>query len=187
MFQSTPFPSWVGSVFQTSKSSCPAYLVSPSHALVPAPCLLSNSSPPSSLTLRLGSHTHNVSSLLLHPGSLSVPDLALLSLSFPLPSTRSPACLSPLTSKYSSLLCSATKVYLNLRTVNKRKCGKLSQGEVCVFLENKDESECIHSPGDPVIAAQGVEGFYLRSSSGQHHVIQDLFKLRLWLNVAMEE
>ena len=190
VFQHPSSPSWSGQVAHQSGSPCPVYLVSPSHALSPAPCLLGGDTSPSSLTVRLGPHSRSVSSLLLHP-TREGHDLALLGLTAPLPTTRPPACLSPITSKYSLLLCSSSPYSaLPLKTVNRRKCGKLGRDQVCVSMRGV-EGKCRPQAGDPVVTSnsQGqevtLEGFYLRWATPEYHVITDLFQLRMWVEAAL--
>ena len=191
VFQHPSSPSWSGQVAHQSGSPCPVYLVSPSHALSPAPCLLGGDTSPSSLTVRLGPHSRSVSSLLLHP-TREGHDLALLGLTAPLPTTRPPACLSPITSKYSLLLCSSSPYSaLPLKTVNRRKCGKLGRDQVCVSMRGV-EGKCRPQAGDPVVTSnsQGqevtLEGFYLRWATPEYHVITDLFQLRMWVEAALQ-
>ena len=102
LFASPSLPPWMGRV-EREGSGCSAYLVSTNYVLVPAPCLLQGKTSLDSLSFVLGPHSRKINSLLLHP-SREGHDLALLQLSSPLPSSRHPACLSPITSKYSTLL-----------------------------------------------------------------------------------
>jgi hypothetical protein len=174
-------PAWLGRVSRPGGEPCPAYLVSPGTALSPAPCLLAGPTAPASLTLVLGPHTRAVTSLLLHP-SRAGHDLALLELAAPVPASLGPACLSPITSKYSALLVTPGPS-LALRTVNRRKCGKLGRDQVCVALEAGEGSRG-PLPGDPVVRNGALEGFYLRRVSPDYHVVTDLFQLKLWLAAA---
>jgi hypothetical protein len=177
---------WLGLMTRQSGSSCPVYLVSPSHGLSPAPCLLQGDTSPSSLRVGLGPHSRTVTSVLLHPAREEY-DLVLLGLSSPFPSTRTPACMSPITSKYSKLLCQGrTSTSLTLRTVNRRKCGKLGRDQVCVVVEGVEESGCRPQSGDPVVTESALEGFYLRQVTEDYHVITDLFQLRIWVAAALE-
>ena len=159
-------------------SGCSAYLVSTNYVLVPAPCLLQGKTNLDSLSFVLGPHSRNINSLLLHP-SREGHDLALLQLSSPLPSSRHPACLSPITSKYSTLLSEEGASHA-VKTVNRRKCGKLGREEVCVSLEGRKAPRA----GDPVVRDSDIEGFYSRRATAKYHVITDLFQLQLWIKAA---
>ena len=171
-------PPWLATLLRPSGPPCPAYLTSPSSVLVPAPCLLQAST--SSLSLALGLHTSTISTILLHPPRRDH-DVALLSLTSPLPPSLPPACLSPLTSKYSQLLlpgCSLAP--LPMKTVSRRKCGKLGREEVCVLLEGGGQAR----PGDPMVREGRLEGLYSRRAARDYHVLKELFHLRLWINQA---
>ena len=102
---STPSPPWLGRVERVGASSCPAYLVTPTLALTPAPCLLT--APTAPLTLSLGGTSTPVTSLVLHPAREGW-DLALVAGATALPAA--PACLNPITSKYSRILLSDTSL-----------------------------------------------------------------------------
>jgi len=177
LFASPSLPPWMGRV-EREGSGCSAYLVSTNYVLVPAPCLLQGETSLDSLSFVLGPHSRKINSLLLHP-SREGHDLALLQLSSPLPSSRHPACLSPITSKYSTLLSEEGASHA-VKTVNRRKCGKLGREEVCVSLEGRKAPRS----GDPVVRDSDIEGFYSRRATAKYHVITDLFQLQLWIKAA---
>ena len=177
LFASPSLPPWMGRV-EREGSGCSAYLVSTNSVLVPAPCLLQGKTSLDSLSFVLGPHSRKINSLLLHP-SREGHDLALLQLSSPLPSSRHPACLSPITSKYSTLLSEEGASHA-VKTVNRRKCGKLGREEVCVSLEGRKAPRS----GDPVVRDSDIEGFYSRRATAKYHVITDLFQLQLWIKAA---
>ena len=177
LFASPSLPPWMGRVKRQGKG-CPAYLVSPTSVLVPAPCLLQGVTDLDALTFILGPHSRQIHSLLLHP-SREGHDLALLQISTALPSSRSPACLSPITSKYSTLFGNLGASH-TVKTVNRRKCGKLGREEVCVSLEGRQPPRA----GDPVVRNMDIEGFYSRRATAKYHVITDLFQMQLWIKAA---
>ena len=177
LFASPSLPPWMGRVERQGKG-CPAYLVSASSVLVPAPCLLQGVTDLDNLTFILGPHSRQIHSLLLHP-SREGHDLALLQISTTLPSSRSPACLSPITSKYSTLFSEKGASHA-VKTVNRRKCGKLGREEVCVSLEGRLPPRA----GDPVVRNMDIEGFYSRRATAKYHVITDLFQMQLWIKAA---
>ena len=177
LFASPSLPPWMGKLERQGKG-CPAYLVSSSSVLVPAPCLLQGITDLDAITFILGPHSRQIKSLLLHP-SREVHDLALLQISSPLPSSRRPACLSPITSKYSTLFSEEGASHA-VKTVNRRKCGKLGREEVCVSLEGRLPPRA----GDPVVRNLDIEGFYSRRATAKYHVITDLFQMQLWIKAA---
>merc|ERR1711936_65093 len=177
LFASPSLPPWMGRV-EREGSGCSAYLVSTNYVLVPAPCLLQGKTSLDSLSFVLGPHSRKINSLLLHPPREGH-DLALLQLSSPLPSSRHPSCLSPITSKYSTLLSEEGASHA-VKTVNRRKCGKLGREEVCVSLEGRKAPRA----GDPVVRDSNIEGFYSRRATAKYHVITDLFQLQLWIKAA---
>ena len=177
LFASPSLPPWMGRV-ERQGNGCLAYLVSPTSILVPAPCLLRGVTDLDALTFILGPHSRQIHSLLLHP-SREGHDLALLQISTALPSSRSPACLSPITSKYSTLFSEDGASHA-VKTVNRRKCGKLGREEVCVSLEGRLPPRA----GDPVVRNMDIEGFYNRRATSKYHVITDLFQMQLWIKAA---
>ena len=81
---------WTGTLSDSAGSSCPAYLITPRHALTSGGCALSTVT--ASLSVIFSVYRVTVTRVTLHCGMSDGCDLAMLTLHSPLPHSVGPLC-----------------------------------------------------------------------------------------------
>ena len=126
LFNSVSSLSWSGSLLSDTGRICPAYLVTPGHALTSCACVLTSNT--ASLTVIFSVYRVAVTRVTLHCGMSddSDTDLALVTLHTPLPHSVTPLCLSPYrtVARHSETLCHTgnSRHTVTLRTVRSKRC-----------------------------------------------------------------
>ena len=90
LFNSLSSVSWAGTLTDSRGSTCPAYLITPHHALTSGGCALSTVT--ASLSVIFSVYRVTVTRVTLHCGMSDGCDLAMLTLHSPLPHSVGPVC-----------------------------------------------------------------------------------------------